>query len=252
MDPTDREELVMDGSVTFIMNAHKEVCGVHKLGGAPMHREALMTCARVASVQAEQLVRILEKAVAVAEREYQHQLREDHAAAAGYSKQKLGTVDLTSVVTARQGITDFLKASSALIRDTFKHELPEDESGLAEADETSGTSLASMFNENVIGSTNAVLAARPPAMEEEVGHEVLSAAARQEFDSLIQSLSADLQIGQEEGDAKPLDTAESPKVVEASAKTHRSVTAKTEPTPAPASLAAAVKAPRRKKGAKNQ
>jgi exosome complex component RRP45 len=33
-DPTDREELVMDGRITFSVNAHKELCGVHKIGEA--------------------------------------------------------------------------------------------------------------------------------------------------------------------------------------------------------------------------
>ena len=31
-DPTEREELVMDGRITVSVNAHKELCGVHKLG----------------------------------------------------------------------------------------------------------------------------------------------------------------------------------------------------------------------------
>jgi exosome complex RNA-binding protein Rrp42 (RNase PH superfamily) len=34
VDPSDREELVMDGRITISVNAHSELCGVHKLGKA--------------------------------------------------------------------------------------------------------------------------------------------------------------------------------------------------------------------------
>lgn len=33
VDPSDREELVMDGRMTLALNAHAELCMVHKLGG---------------------------------------------------------------------------------------------------------------------------------------------------------------------------------------------------------------------------
>lgn len=33
MDPTDREELVMDDYITFILNSHGELCGINKNGG---------------------------------------------------------------------------------------------------------------------------------------------------------------------------------------------------------------------------
>jgi hypothetical protein len=32
LDPSDREELVMDGRITYSVNAHRELCGVHKIG----------------------------------------------------------------------------------------------------------------------------------------------------------------------------------------------------------------------------
>jgi exosome complex RNA-binding protein Rrp42 (RNase PH superfamily) len=33
LDPTDREELVLDARIAYSINAHKELCGVHKIGG---------------------------------------------------------------------------------------------------------------------------------------------------------------------------------------------------------------------------
>jgi hypothetical protein len=48
-DPTVREEAAADGRATFVVNAHRELCGVHKLGGCPLALPVLVRCAELAS-----------------------------------------------------------------------------------------------------------------------------------------------------------------------------------------------------------
>jgi exosome complex component RRP45 len=42
VDPTEREELVVDGRMTFSLNSHRELCAVHKIGGAPISAEQII------------------------------------------------------------------------------------------------------------------------------------------------------------------------------------------------------------------
>lgn len=69
LDPSLLEEQVYNGRVTFVMNAHRELCGVHKLGGAPMTPDALLAATKVAGARAQELVAIARGAVATAERQ---------------------------------------------------------------------------------------------------------------------------------------------------------------------------------------
>lgn len=69
LDPSLLEEQVYNGRVTFVMNAHRELCGVHKLGGAPMTPEALLAATKVAGARAQELVALARAAVADAEQE---------------------------------------------------------------------------------------------------------------------------------------------------------------------------------------
>jgi len=39
LDPSDREELAQDGSITIVSNAHKEICGIHKFGWPPLSHD---------------------------------------------------------------------------------------------------------------------------------------------------------------------------------------------------------------------
>ena len=47
-DPTVQEEEVCVGTITVAMNAHREVCAVHKVGGAAMDTAVVMGCIREA------------------------------------------------------------------------------------------------------------------------------------------------------------------------------------------------------------
>ena len=42
LDPTEREELVMQGSVVVVLNQHQELCALHKPGGVPVDAATLV------------------------------------------------------------------------------------------------------------------------------------------------------------------------------------------------------------------
>lgn len=60
-DPTDREELVAAGRLTFSLNNHGELCLVHKLGGAAVSVDKLLDCAQVAATKVRQHARMTGK-----------------------------------------------------------------------------------------------------------------------------------------------------------------------------------------------
>ena len=49
LDPSAREEAVMDGRITLSLNAHRELCAIHKLGGAPVKPGQIVQLAHIAS-----------------------------------------------------------------------------------------------------------------------------------------------------------------------------------------------------------
>nr|CCA18471.1 exosome complex exonuclease RRP45like protein putati [Albugo laibachii Nc14] len=59
MDPTSREEQVMNGVITFIFNSFRELCAVHKNGGAPISTEDILRCAQIAAARVGELVSVL-------------------------------------------------------------------------------------------------------------------------------------------------------------------------------------------------
>jgi exosome complex component RRP45 len=63
LDPTDREELSADGAITVIVNAHKEVCGVHKQGWPPLDADQLKRLVQLAAARAPALAATLADAV---------------------------------------------------------------------------------------------------------------------------------------------------------------------------------------------
>ena len=48
-DPSDREELLSEGSMTVVTNSHGELCSVFKIGGAPIDSDMLFKCVNVAA-----------------------------------------------------------------------------------------------------------------------------------------------------------------------------------------------------------
>ncbi len=63
MDPDYKEELIMDGRMTFVFNSHREICGMQKAGGIPIDVEQVLQCARIAAVKAEEIIAIIQLAL---------------------------------------------------------------------------------------------------------------------------------------------------------------------------------------------
>lgn len=83
-DPTLREEAAADGRATFVVNAHRELCGVHKLGGCPLALPVLVRCAELAGDVAVARIAQLRAALVAADAKAAEQARRKHSAAAGY------------------------------------------------------------------------------------------------------------------------------------------------------------------------
>eukprot|EP01029_Cantina_marsupialis_P016352 TRINITY_DN3639_c0_g1_i1.p1 TRINITY_DN3639_c0_g1~~TRINITY_DN3639_c0_g1_i1.p1 ORF type:complete len:392 (+),score=115.18 TRINITY_DN3639_c0_g1_i1:55-1230(+) len=73
IDTTRLEEDVINGTTTFVMNAHNEVCAVHKMNGAPLDvdqiKNAIDVAAKKAAYLTDELKRKLENAEKQAENE---------------------------------------------------------------------------------------------------------------------------------------------------------------------------------------
>lgn len=55
LDPGHKEEASQSGRLTVVVNAHKEVCAVHKLDGVPLPASMILRCVRIAASQVEEL-----------------------------------------------------------------------------------------------------------------------------------------------------------------------------------------------------
>jgi exosome complex component RRP45 len=67
LDPSEREEAVAEGRVSVGVNGHGEVCGLVKLGGQGLSRDALREAVAVATRQADQICAWARAQVAEAE-----------------------------------------------------------------------------------------------------------------------------------------------------------------------------------------
>ena len=63
LDPTDREELVMLGTLVVVLNQHQELCALHKLGGIPVGSGELLGCIKQVASMAPHLLQVLEQAL---------------------------------------------------------------------------------------------------------------------------------------------------------------------------------------------
>ena len=61
VDPTEREEMVLDGTMTIIMNLHGELCGVHKVGSPGLSLPRMMQCIQRAKIKIHKLSVLLKK-----------------------------------------------------------------------------------------------------------------------------------------------------------------------------------------------
>ena len=68
MDPTEREEMVAEGSMTVTFNEHREVIAIHKDGGPALDQQTLRRCVVAASEKAQRAALALKAAAAEADR----------------------------------------------------------------------------------------------------------------------------------------------------------------------------------------
>ncbi|KAL2916146.1 3'-5'-exoribonuclease [Polyrhizophydium stewartii] len=64
VDPLLLEEQVMDGSMTFVVNIHRELCTLSKAGGTPVSPDQVMLCASIAAVKSAEITQLIRQAVA--------------------------------------------------------------------------------------------------------------------------------------------------------------------------------------------
>ncbi|GLD92489.1 hypothetical protein PINS_up001048 [Pythium insidiosum] len=69
MDPTDREERITDGSMTFTFNSFRELCAVHKIGGASISTTEVLRCANIAAARVAELTEFLKEEAEKADKE---------------------------------------------------------------------------------------------------------------------------------------------------------------------------------------
>mmetsp|Transcript_13531 Transcript_13531/g.26088 ORF Transcript_13531/g.26088 Transcript_13531/m.26088 type:complete len:291 (-) Transcript_13531:865-1737(-) len=60
LDPTDREELAQDGKLTVIVNAHREICGVHKFGSPALDAAQMARLVAMASDRSAELCKLID------------------------------------------------------------------------------------------------------------------------------------------------------------------------------------------------
>ncbi|KAG6584886.1 exosome complex exonuclease RRP45-like protein [Phytophthora cinnamomi] len=61
MDPTDREERITDARMSFTFNSFRELCAVHKIGGAAISQSTVLRCANVAAARVVELTTFLKE-----------------------------------------------------------------------------------------------------------------------------------------------------------------------------------------------
>lgn len=85
VDPSLEEEVLCVGAVTVCVNAHGEVCGLHKSGVAAVSLESLTAAADAAGATAAALVAEMRRALENAEQDVINRGKERHARAQGYA-----------------------------------------------------------------------------------------------------------------------------------------------------------------------
>ncbi|XP_022099628.1 exosome complex component RRP45-like [Acanthaster planci] len=63
VDPTFKEESVMEGNMVVAMNAHRELCTVQMTGGMLLLKDQIMRCSQIAVVKVAELTELIKKAL---------------------------------------------------------------------------------------------------------------------------------------------------------------------------------------------
>lgn len=181
MDPTDREERITDGSMTFTFNSFRELCAVHKIGGAAISTTDVLQCANVAAARVSELTELLkseaEKADKIAIDQRRAFLRgRDFADVSSLSAADDATRQLHRTQVDLGAMTDFgtLHAPIALRDDPSAEETDAKVTSMAELLESLETAAES---------------AEPDATPSTSGLAMSDDDARDEFQKLSASLS---------------------------------------------------------------
>ncbi|XP_072040118.1 exosome complex component RRP45-like isoform X2 [Amphiura filiformis] len=63
VDPTEKEESVMDGNMVMAMNVHREVCTVQMSGGMLLLKDQILRCAQISTVKVAEITELIKKAL---------------------------------------------------------------------------------------------------------------------------------------------------------------------------------------------
>lgn len=136
MDPTDREERVTDGRMTFTFNSFRELCAVHKIGGAAISTTDVLRCANVAAARVQELTEFLK---AEADKADEEAIQKRRAMLRGRDFADVSSLTTTNAKTARTEVdlgamTDFdtLHAPIALRDDPTREETDAKVSSMAQ------------------------------------------------------------------------------------------------------------------------
>lgn len=65
VDPTEREERVMDGKTVLAMNIYREICTLHMGGTISLHKDQILRCAEIAASRVVEIVELIKTSLAV-------------------------------------------------------------------------------------------------------------------------------------------------------------------------------------------
>ncbi|XP_071975445.1 exosome complex component RRP45 [Engystomops pustulosus] len=63
VDPSEREERVMDGLLVIAMNKHREICTIQSSGGIMLLKDQVLRCSKVAGVKVAEITELIQKAI---------------------------------------------------------------------------------------------------------------------------------------------------------------------------------------------
>ncbi|CAB4026742.1 Exosome complex component RRP45, partial [Paramuricea clavata] len=76
VDPTDREESVMDGQMMIAMNVDREICAVQMNGGLSLEADQVLRCSQISAVKVADITELIHKALRVdAEARWEHEIK---------------------------------------------------------------------------------------------------------------------------------------------------------------------------------
>ncbi|XP_053920951.1 exosome complex component RRP45 isoform X2 [Cuculus canorus] len=63
VDPSEREECVMDGVLVIAMNKHREICTIQSSGGIMLVKDQVLRCSKITAVKVAEITELIQKAL---------------------------------------------------------------------------------------------------------------------------------------------------------------------------------------------